>query len=203
MASTTASSGGLSLAQRNAVLNTHNDLRSTLAKGTAQNKTGTMPTGTNIIQLSYDTGLETTAENWANQCTFEHSDSTTVRNGAGENLYWTSSLTIDFATVLVEACNFWWKELVDLGIQSSLILTNEEFGKGIGHWSQMAWRSTAKLGCSVNVCSNATYVVCHYSPAGNILDELVYQPGTSCADCATAYGSGASCNSASSLCVVP
>ena len=72
------------------------------------------------------------------------------------------------ALALQQACEGWWNELNQFGIQPSLQLTTFELGKGIGHWSQMAWAKTAKIGCGVGNCPNSywkTYVVCNYSPA--------------------------------------
>jgi hypothetical protein len=72
----------MTAADQAVILNCHNNLRSTLAKGTAQNKTGLMPAGNNLIQFKYNSSLELAASNWANKCSMSHSG-----NGYGENLY--------------------------------------------------------------------------------------------------------------------
>ncbi|KAI1706675.1 cysteine-rich secretory protein family domain-containing protein [Ditylenchus destructor] len=53
----------------------------------------------------------------------------------------------------------------------------------------MAWAKTTKLGCGVQYCSDGgfTIVVCNYSPAGNYINQLVYQAGAPCSQCITAY----------------
>jgi len=69
---------------------------------------------------------------------------------------------------LQQACQLWWQEIQQFGIQASLELSVSEFNKGIGHWSQMAWAKTAKIGCGIGTCPNSqwkTYIVCNYSPA--------------------------------------
>ncbi|KAL3068612.1 hypothetical protein niasHS_016018 [Heterodera schachtii] len=189
---------------RGLMLECHNNYRSQLAKGTAANLTGTMPAGSNLIQQKYVTdGIETVAQNWANGCSMAHSDSS-QRNGMGENLYMTSSSSISEADALKQACDMWWAELKQHGIQESLVLDSEQFNKGIGHWSQQAWATTAQIGCAMARCPSAdwkTWVVCNYNTTGNWLDEVVYKKGTACGGCSD-YN-GASCNGTSGLCILP
>ncbi|EFO12593.1 hypothetical protein LOAG_15941 [Loa loa] len=55
----------------------------------------------------------------------------------------------------------------------------------------MAWGKTYKIGCGIATnCNGGTrlMVVCHYWPAENILNELIYEPGEPCnnnSDCHT------------------
>lgn len=37
----------------------------------------------------------------------------------------------------------------------------------VGHYTQMIWRGTRKLGCALGEGANADYLVCRYFPAGN------------------------------------
>ncbi len=53
-----------------------------------------------------------------------------------------------------------------------------------GHYTQIVWRSTQKLGCGIKVCTKNspfgasfptwTYVVCNYQPPGNIIGQKPY-----------------------------
>ncbi|KAH7702317.1 venom allergen-like protein vap-2 [Aphelenchoides avenae] len=195
-------SGALSLTdtERSAAKDAHNSYRSTLANGQAVNNDGTtLPQGANIFSLQYDASIESIAQNWANGCVFEHSPRQ-QRNGTGENLYMTSDEAVSAATVLRDAADLWWSELAEYGVNPNLNLTLNEFNRGIGHWSQMAWAKTVKLGCGVKSCPGlGTIVVCNYSPAGNYLNQLIYKAGNPCSDC-----SGFSVTAcASPLCVAP
>ncbi|KAH7691340.1 venom allergen-like protein vap-2, partial [Aphelenchoides avenae] len=103
-------------------------------------------------------------------------------------------------TVLRNAADLWWSELAKYGVNPNLNLTTTEFNRGIGHWSQMAWAKTVKLGCGVKSCPGVgTIVVCNYSPAGNYLNQLIYKAGTPCSAC-SGYTVTAC---ASPLCVAP
>jgi trans-aconitate methyltransferase len=43
---------------------------------------------------------------------------------------------------------------------------NKPADEMIGHFTQMVWKDTCKIGCGWS----GNYMVCRYSPAGNILD---------------------------------
>lgn len=46
--------------------------------------------------------------------------------------------------------------------------------KGIGHYTQMVWHKTRRLGCARSQCNNRMIVVCNYEPAGNYLGQAPY-----------------------------
>ncbi|KAH7724950.1 venom allergen-like protein vap-2 [Aphelenchoides avenae] len=164
-----AGANALTDADRKVALDAHNNYRKTLASGSAVNKGGAkLLQGADVNLLKYDTGIEAIAQKWASGCVFQHSSSS-QRNNTGENLYWYST-SQDASTALKAAADLWWKELADYGISnpSNPVLTSEEFNRGIGHWSQMAWAKTTKIGCGVQTCTSQggfTIVVCNYSPA--------------------------------------
>ncbi|KAI1705392.1 cysteine-rich secretory protein family domain-containing protein [Ditylenchus destructor] len=188
----------LTTTERDTVLNAHNKLRSDLANGRAINANGTaLPTGRNIFKLATDVSIESMAQNYANKCVFQHSTAA-ERNNTGENLY-AYYAQQNFAEALTAASNMWWDELKEDGFyDANLILTQTEWNRGIGHWSQQAWAKTNRIGCGVQWCPTQgfTIVVCNYSPAGNYLNQAVYERGSPCSSC----GTGASCDSASGLC---
>ncbi|VDO81745.1 unnamed protein product [Onchocerca flexuosa] len=65
----------------------------------------------------------------------------------------------------------------------------------------MAWGKTYKVGCGVAThCDDGytLFVVCHYSPRGNMIGELIYERGNPCKankDCRTKK-----CSTKSGLC---
>lgn len=90
-------------------------------------------------------------------------------------LYWTSTRfnqekmscikSFHPFSCVFQASNAWWSELKDFGVGSDNILTSAVFGRGVGHYTQMAWETTTDLGCYVAHCPTFTYSVCQYGPA--------------------------------------
>ncbi|KAL3077432.1 hypothetical protein niasHT_033970 [Heterodera trifolii] len=168
---------------KNAAVQCHNKFRSELALGNSFNKTGgnKMPSASNMRKMEWDDNLAKFAAEWANKCSISHS-----WNGwAGENLAMNGGIFTN-KDAFEYACGRWWGELAALGFPKDLILTGENFG-GIGHWTQMAWANTDRIGCAMaKNCPNTnwkTYVVCWYYAAGNYFGSPVYEAGEPCSKC--------------------
>jgi pathogenesis-related protein 1 len=43
-----------------------------------------------------------------------------------------------------------------------------------GHYTQMVWRDTLRIGCATAVCKGMLIVVCNYDPRGNYLGQSPY-----------------------------
>lgn len=43
----------------------------------------------------------------------------------------------------------------------------------VGHYTQIVWRGTARVGCAVHQSPQWDYLVCRYSPPGNVMDQPV------------------------------
>ena len=43
----------------------------------------------------------------------------------------------------------------------------------VGHYSQMIWPSSVRVGCAVRSSARSDYLVCRYSPAGNVVGVTV------------------------------
>ncbi|GMM38270.1 hypothetical protein DASC09_056090 [Saccharomycopsis crataegensis] len=84
-------------------------------------------------------------------------------SGMGENLYWVSSSGVDKKTLADDSTTAWYDE------KSEYSSSNENSF----HYSQLVWKGTTHLACSYADCgSSGTYVVCNYSPQGNIIGEF-------------------------------
>ncbi|KAF7629968.1 SCP domain-containing protein [Meloidogyne graminicola] len=97
-----------------------------------------------------------------------------------------SDPNLSITNALTQACENWWAECRQKGVQQSLIFDRNEFAKGIGHCTQMAWATTTKIGCAVQRCPRSqwkTYVVCQYSPPGNFIGQPIYNKGRPCSGC--------------------
>ncbi|KAF1746958.1 hypothetical protein GCK72_023416 [Caenorhabditis remanei] len=189
---------------RQKFLDTHNKLRSSLAKGLEPDGIAAgafAPMAKQMTKMKYDCTIEANARTWAQGCVYEHSTSA-QRPGLGENLYKISINNMPKLQTAEDSSLAWWSELKDFGVGSDNILTDAVWARGVGHYTQQAWEATTKLGCFVQNCPTFTYSVCQYGPAGNYMNQLIYTKGSPCtadADCPGAQ----TCSVAEALCVVP
>jgi len=134
-----------------------------------------------VQALSHSPKLAKSAQAWANHlkqsrnCAMQHS---TPKGRYGENLFWASPLMwSDGRKELrkvspAEVIDSWGSEKADYDLAS-----NEcKAGAVCGHYTQIVWRDTLKLGCCMADCRNTHGLVwvCHYSPAGNFVGETPY-----------------------------
>ena len=97
---------------------------------------------------------------------FEHS----LAKGFGENLFWGRGFSDKF--LLKAAAEAWYRE--KSYYQYGPILINDHFYK-IGHYTQMIWQKTQKVGIGMARASNGeVYVVARYYPPGNFIGQYPY-----------------------------
>jgi pathogenesis-related protein 1 len=87
-------------------------------------------------------------------------------NPHGENIYWRRA-THD-STSMAHAVRQWAGEVSDYNYS-----TNECSGI-CGHYTQIVWRNTRKMGCAKVQFGDQTFVVCKYDPPGNIIGRKPY-----------------------------
>lgn len=134
-----------------------------------------------VQALSHSPKLAKSAQAWANHlkqsrhCAMQHSK---PQGRYGENLFWASPLMwSDGRKELrkvspTEVIDSWGNEKSDYDLASNAC----KAGAVCGHYTQIVWRDTLKVGCGMATCGN-THVqiwVCHYSPAGNFVGEKPY-----------------------------
>lgn len=134
-----------------------------------------------VQALTHSPKLAKSAQAWANHlkqsrnCDMQHSN---PKGSYGENLYWASPLMwSDGRQELrkvspAEVIDSWGNEKADYDHAR-----NEcRAGAVCGHYTQLVWRDTSKVGCGMAACSNSheQVWVCHYSPAGNLAGETPY-----------------------------
>jgi uncharacterized protein YkwD len=84
----------------------------------------------------------------------------------GENIYATTANTVAPA----DAVDDWMTEA------SQFDYAADDIGDG-GHYTQVVWRASIRIGCAIVNCPNLTYhdsVLCDYSPGGNITGQEPY-----------------------------
>lgn len=138
-------------ADQRAILSYHNKVRADVGVG----------------PLRWDDGLAAYAQQWA-----DHLASTTCKmkhrqpNDYGENLY---QGTAGYFTA-VDAAKAWEteKKLFRGGVMT------ESNYMAIGHYTQMVWRDTKKVGCGEAMCGGTLLVACNYDPPGNWMGKKPY-----------------------------
>jgi hypothetical protein len=83
----------------------------------------------------------------------------------GENIYGTSGNATPAGAVAL-----WMSEAPDYDYNSG------SFGSA-GHYTQIVWRASVRIGCAIVDCPALTYhntVICDYAPGGNIVGQKPY-----------------------------
>ncbi|NWV59772.1 GLIP1 protein, partial [Malurus elegans] len=150
-------------------------------------RSGVDPPASNMLYMTWDPDLAKTAKAWAKKCLFKHNIYLQQRGKthprfafAGENL-WTGSIA---AFTVKGAITSWYNE-----VQFYTYNTNE-CSKVCGHYTQVVWATSYKVGCAVHFCPkvaytsipNAAHFICNYGPPGNY-PVRPYKTGTECSEC--------------------
>nr|AWX94595.1 pathogensis-related protein 1 [Panax notoginseng] len=115
--------------------------------------------------MRWDTTVAAYAQNYANtlisSCRLVHSSG----SGYGENLAY------GFPTLTgTAAVDLWVKEKPYYDYDS-----NSCIGGVCGHYTQVVWQTSNRLGCGRARCNNGGYIVsCNYAPPGNIIGRRPY-----------------------------
>lgn len=119
-----------------------------------------------IGPLEWSDELAQVAAKWGAQlkrkkCDFSHSD-----YPYGENL-WMGTTGYYTVTDVVDS---WANERLDYNYEKNKCRR----GKMCGHYTQIVWANTKKVGCAKVECDGNTIWVCEYDPPGNWVGEKPY-----------------------------
>lgn len=126
---------------------------------------------TPLRDLVWSTRLAGIAQKHADKCEFEHSGTA----GLGENLY--ASFGTNATPKMV--VDDWASEAADYTYSSNSCAS----GKVCGHYTQVVWASTERVGCGATTCTknspfgnNQPWLlwVCNYDPPGNVVGRKPY-----------------------------
>ncbi|MBD2841808.1 SCP-like extracellular [Erythrobacter sp. KMU-140] len=109
------------------------------------------------------------AEELAASGRFEHSPGTT-RPNQGENL-WAGT---ESAFTFEEMAAGWIDEKQYYIHDSFPYVSTTGRWQDVGHYTQIIWRNTERLGCGIATGTGRDYLVCRYSPQGNIVGQFAY-----------------------------
>ncbi|MDI3282626.1 CAP domain-containing protein [Polyangium sp. 15x6] len=116
--------------------------------------------------LVWSPELAAVAQAYAENCVWEHSS-----NDYGENLYASSN-----SSTAEKVVSNWVSEKADY------IYESNECSAVCGHYTQVVWAKTTKLGCGMAKCSKGSplgggdweFWVCNYDPPGNFIGQKPY-----------------------------
>jgi hypothetical protein len=197
----------LTLQQKQAALDGHNEIRSDVASGLVGNE----PTAVDMVKLDWDDDLAQVAQGWVARCISSHNPNRTAEYGAlaggstyvGENLaaYITNGAP---PNVIAFALGTWFDEHADYAygpFDSSTLNTS-------GHYTQLVWADTHRVGCGFASCPGsafgypnsftAYYFGCDYARGGNFVGSYPYEAGPTASNCPDEYP-----DEEDGLCVMP
>lgn len=125
-----------------------------------------------LAPLEWDAALAADAaryaESMARSGRFAHSTAADRAIPSGENLWMGSRGLYDYQTMVggfIDEKRYWRR-----GGRLPDISTTGRW-QDVGHYSQMIWRGTRKLGCALGEGADFDYLVCRYVPAGNMFGQ--------------------------------
>ncbi|XP_024413763.2 peptidase inhibitor 16 isoform X2 [Desmodus rotundus] len=142
------------------------------------------PSAANMLQMRWDEELAAFAKAYAQQCVWGHNKE---RGRRGENLFAITDEGMDVPRAVEE----WYLEREHYNLSAA----NCEPGQMCGHYTQVVWAKTEKIGCGSHFCeklqgveeTNIHLLVCNYEPPGNVKGQRPYQEGTPCSQCPSDY----------------
>ncbi|KAA0199904.1 Venom allergen [Fasciolopsis buskii] len=154
-------SHGLTGNERQIFLGEHNKYRKMLMQGLVPGQPRAAP----MQMLTWDDELARKAQLLANKCQVGH-DSLEERQTKA--FYWVGQNWAG-ARSISGAVRIWFDEHKDYSYRSNTC----KAGKTCGHYTQIAWATTQKLGCGYQKCTGRNFpfggsVVCNYGPGSVI-----------------------------------
>ena len=101
---------------------------------------------------------------------FEHASQPIGPAREGENL-WTGTRA---AYRYDEMAGYWVAERRDFVNGPAPAFSRTGRWQDVGHYAQIAWRGTTTVGCALASNARDDYLVCRYSPAGNVVGQRVF-----------------------------
>jgi len=137
----------------------------------------------------WDEELARIAQRHADQCKFAHDCSDcrrTERFGVGQNLYIYKQTQAAASTDWDRAVTDWYDEVE---LFSNKHVKPFQFSSPTGHYTQVVWAETTKVGCGAATYRDgkwfATLYTCNYGPNGNFIRSEMYRAGPACSACPT------------------
>jgi len=168
---------------------------------TAHNAYRSQEPASDLRAMTWSDEMAAVAQGYANKCIWAHGDLYDCEGKRlGQNLYVQSSSSGFPAFNMTGVAWNWWNERKDYTYSTMACNT----GAICGHFTQLASDQSYQVGCAYANCptmnvagatwNNCLFVVCDYTPPGNLAGSNVYKTGTACSQCDLAgTGQGFKC----------
>src|SRR5581483_1121499 len=117
-----------------------------------------------VAPLAWSAPLAEAAQKWADRLVARNEFVHTPKNRYGENLFYVEGA----GATPSEVVDYWAGEARDYDYA-----TNQCHG-ACGHYTQMVWRDTRRVGCAVARGKGREVWVCEYDPPGNVVGLKPY-----------------------------
>nr|KAF6507200.1 peptidase inhibitor 16 [Rousettus aegyptiacus] len=173
LAATTGLAGALSDDEKRVMVELHNLYRAQVS-----------PPAANMLQMRWDEELAAFAKAYAQECVWGHNKE---RGRRGENLFAITDEGMDVPLAVEE----WYLEREHYNLSTATC----DPGQMCGHYTQVVWAKTERIGCGAHFCeklqgveeTNIHLLVCNYEPPGNVKGQKPYQEGHPCSQCPSGY----------------
>ena len=182
-------SSGLTADMVETIVRSHNRLRARVARGEERaGRGGGQPGAGDMMEVEWDGELARVAQAHADRCIFDH-DCRACRAVerwpvVGQNLYIFKQTVRRPAVDWERAVRSWYEEVE---LFTPRHVQPFRFSEATGHYSQMVWSTTTRLGCGVSVYRTGRWFnvlyTCNYGPGGNYIGGQTYSPGPACSQC--------------------
>lgn len=128
----------------------------------------------NVPPLTWDDRLAGSARAYAEEMArtgrFAHADQPHGPLREGENL-WTGTRG---AYGYDEMIGHWVAERRDFVDRPTPAFSRTGRWEDVAHYTQIVWRDTQRIGCATASTATDDYLVCRYSPAGNVVGQRAF-----------------------------
>ncbi|KAG7454686.1 hypothetical protein MATL_G00262390 [Megalops atlanticus] len=149
------------------------------------------PSASNMLYMTWDEALAKSARAWARNCKNDHNPLLQTPKKlhptftfVGENIWVGEPFSI---FTVEDAVQKWFNEVDDYTYKT------KQCKSVCGHYKQVVWAKSYKVGCAVQVCPNgiedfsknpkSAIFVCNYGDAGNVKGLHPYEQGEPCSGC--------------------
>ena len=131
------------------------------------------PPSSSLRPLTWSEAAASVAQSWAAGCNYQHNAN---RGDRGENI---AASAPPGRWQLSDVVNAWASEAADYDYATNGCAS----GKQCGHYTQIVWASTLRVGCAHQICNSGSpfggnpswdFWVCDYEPPGNFIGQKPY-----------------------------